>query len=145
MNEIPAGLVVHHPYHRTVEQSDNIFATMAALNTAQAHFNLPGALAHLDGTFPERLVVGSAVLAIATGLSYTGWPGVVVDRELGLTGLRFPSATFPGDTLTAQSTVIAAAPDGDGGVLIDSLLEMENDKGGKVLEARRRLRLVPWP
>jgi itaconyl-CoA hydratase len=108
-SEIATGMVVVHPYARTVTDADNMVATLGSLNTAQVHFNVEAARRLLDGTFTERIVVGSCVLAIVTGLSTAGW-GTPYLLELGIEGLRFRSPVYAGDTITATSEVLAVSP-----------------------------------
>ena len=139
------GFVVDHPIGRTVTQTDNMFATFTSLNTAQPHFNLPYAQTFFDGRFSERLVVGSCVLAIAIGLSSTGWPGLVVERELGLLTLSFPAPVFPGDTVHARSTVASIEKDDADSQVVVSSLELFRSDEVVVLKATRRLRLVTAP
>ena len=39
-SQIFVGLMIDHPYSRTVTHLDNLLATLGSLNTAQVHFNV---------------------------------------------------------------------------------------------------------
>lgn len=125
--EIAAGLVVTHPYARTITDNDNLLATLGSLNTAQVHFNVEAARRLLDGAFTERIVVGSCVLAIVTGLATAGW-GTTDLTELGIEELRFRSPVYAGDTLTATSEVMEVAPDADGTRVVRTRLTGTNQR-----------------
>src|ERR1700733_8250091 len=133
---INAGEVIAHPCSRTVTHLDNLVATLGSLNTAQVHFNVQEAKSLLDGTFSERLVVGSCVLAIVTGLASSGWGSPYLE-ELGLTDLRFRSPLYAGDTVSATSEVldVSAAPEGI--VVIRARVTGRNQNGEILVEVIR--------
>lgn len=139
--KIEPGMRLIHPYSRTVTQADNLLLTLGSLNTAQVHFNVVAATQHLDGMFDERLVVGSCVLAIVTGLATAGWgsPFIV---ERGLTGLRFPAPTYPEDTLTATSEVLAVRRNGNG-IQVETQLTATNQRLEQTLTVGRSIEIQP--
>lgn len=139
---VTAGQVVVHPYSRTVTNMDNLLATLGSLNTAQVHFNLEAAQDHLRGSFRERLVVGSGVLAIVAGLASVGWGSPHLE-ELGLEELRFRSPLYAGDTVTATSEVLDVSVGDDGGIVIRARVTGRNQDGQTLVEVVRAFRLVP--
>lgn len=136
-SEIVAGMVVTHPYARTVTDADNLAATLSSLNTAQVHFNVEAARELLGGRFSERIVVGSCVLAIVTGLATAGW-GTPYLTELGMGSLRFHFPVYAGDTIAATSEVLAADPADDGStVVVRTRLTGANQRGETVASLTR--------
>jgi acyl dehydratase len=90
---------------RTITETDNIWFTLLTGN------NNP---IHLDTTYAEQtefgrpLINSTLTLALATGLSVAD-----VSRNginLGWDAVRMPHPLFPGDTLHAESEIIALRP-----------------------------------
>ena len=104
-SQIFVGLIIDHPYSRTVTHLDNLLATLGSLNTAQVHFNVVKAQGLLDNSFSERLVVGSCVLSIVTGLASAGW-GSPFLKEIFLEQMRISTPLYAGDTVSARSEVL---------------------------------------
>jgi len=98
------------PIGRTISETDNTWFTLLTCNTNQVHFNKD----YAEKTFPEppfrgRLLVDAMLsLAVVVGLSVeqTSKNGIM----LGLTDLKLPNPTFPGDTLYAESKVLGVRP-----------------------------------
>lgn len=104
--DFTVGDVHEHCRGRTIEQFDNYMITHMSLNTAQAHFNLPYSQALLDGSFPERLVVGLCTLGIVVGLTTEDMSENAL-AEVGMDAIRIPNPVFAEDTLHARSEVLA--------------------------------------
>jgi itaconyl-CoA hydratase len=88
---------------RTVTETDNVWFTCLTLNTNQMHFNEP----YAAGTaFGRPLVNSTFTLALVTGLTVadTSENGAA---NLEWTDIRLPRPVFVGDTLWAQSEVLA--------------------------------------
>jgi itaconyl-CoA hydratase len=100
------GDVIHHPMGRTITETDNTWFTLLTCNTNQVHFNQD----YAEKTFPEppfhgRLLVDAMLtLAIVVGLSVEQTSKNEI--MLGLTDLKVPNPTFPGDTVYSESTVL---------------------------------------
>jgi itaconyl-CoA hydratase len=133
---IARGQVIAHPYSRTVTDLDNLLATLGSLNTAQVHFNVHEAKSLLGGAFTERLVVGSCVLSMVTGLASSGW-GSPFLQELGLSDLRFRSPVYAGDTVSAVSEVLDVSAGPDGLSVIRARVTGHNQNGDVVVEVTR--------
>lgn len=136
------GQVIAHPYSRTVTHMDNLVATLGSLNTAQVHFNVELARGHFEGTFSERLVVGSCVLSIVTGLASTGWGSPCLE-ELGLAGLRFRSPLYAGDTVSATSEVLEVSTSAVGTCVIRARVTGINQRGETLVEVIRTFGVRP--
>lgn len=97
------GDVYRHPLGRTITENDNIWFTLLTMNTAQMHFNTPYAA---RSEFEKPLVVSTLTLAIVVGQS-------VIDTtqnafaNLGFEKVAFTKPVFAGDTLWAESVVLA--------------------------------------
>jgi acyl dehydratase len=102
--DFEAGRVLEHHWGRTISESDTtLFATLA-LRFTPHHFNAEYAKAHghpnivVDPLLALCTVVGLSV----EDLSEAGGP------FLGVNHVEFHRPIYPGDTLDAKSTVVAA-------------------------------------
>lgn len=88
---------------RTISQADNTWFTLLTHNTNQIHFNAHYS-AHSE--FKKPLVNSFLTLALVTGLMTpdTSERGVA----LGVTDVTLPHPLFEGDTLYADTEVVAA-------------------------------------
>lgn len=136
------GDVYEHCRGRTVEQYDNYMVTHMSLNTAQAHFNLPYSQALLDGTFPERLVVGLCTLGIVVGLTSEDMSENAV-AEVGMDAIRIPAPVFVQDTLYARSEVLELRDNADrpNTGFMRYRFTGTNQRGQKVIEGERTVLL----
>jgi itaconyl-CoA hydratase len=97
------GDVYRHPLGRTVTETDNIWFTLLTMNTNPNHFDYRYAA---QSEFGKPLVNSGLTVAIVLGLS-------VIDTSqqafanLGWTDIEVPNPVFPGDTLYAESMVLA--------------------------------------
>ena len=95
---------------KTVTEMDNVMITNMVLNTAQSHFN-----EHRQNTgtglFNRRIVFGGVTISMIVGMAAqdTSENGI----DVGMTGIRLKTPVFHGDTLYAESEVIAVADNGD--------------------------------
>jgi acyl dehydratase len=88
---------------RTVTETDNVHFTALTHNTNQMHFND----AYAGRTrFGRRLVNSCFTLALITGLSVPD-TSENATANLSWTDIRLPSPVFEGDTLWAESEVLA--------------------------------------
>ena len=97
------GDIYKHPYGRTVTEIDNVWFTNLSMNLNPMHFNEAYAA---ETEFGERLVDGTYVIALAVGMS-------VIDvsqnatANLGYDDIRHHAPVFHGDTIFAESEVLA--------------------------------------
>ena len=100
--------VIKQPLGRTVTDVDNIWFTLLTNNSNPVHFNKDYAEKNFPGApFNGRMLVNAALtFAIIAGLSVeeTSKHGVMV----GLNNMKLVNPVFGGDTLYAESTVVAA-------------------------------------
>lgn len=102
--DFEVGDVYRHPLGRTVTASDNAWFTLVTMNTNELHFN-DHYSSHTE--FGKQLVNSTLTLAIVVGLSVTDVSRNAV-ANLGWEKVRMPHPVFIGDTLYAESVVLAA-------------------------------------
>lgn len=93
----------HHP-SRTVTEADNSWFTLLTLNTHPLHFDAEYAR---KTEFGRPLVNSTLTLAILVGMSVRDTSQRAV-ANLGWKDIRMQAPVFAGDTLTAESEVVAA-------------------------------------
>ena len=100
--ELEVGAVYRSRYGRTVLEADNVWFTLLTLNTNPIHFDAEYAATTEWG---RPLVDSTFTLALVTGLSVTD----VSERgvNLGWREVRLPAPVFAGDTIRAETEVLA--------------------------------------
>ena len=101
--EFHQGQIFEHHWGRTINAGDNSLFTTVTLAHCPLYFNVEYAktLGHLD-VVVSPLLVACTVLGISVEyLSEAGGP------FLGINDLKFVRPVYPGDTLTARSTVVS--------------------------------------
>lgn len=97
------GDVYKHPFGRTVTETDNVWMTNVTMNLNPMHFNEAYAA---ETEFGERLVDGTFVIALAVGMSVID-VSMNATANLGYDDIRHHEPVFHGDTLFAESEVLA--------------------------------------
>lgn len=101
--DFTVGDVYQHPLGRTITTTDNIWFTLLTQNTAPIHFDHFYAA---QTEFGQPLVDSTFTLALVTGQSVTDISQNVF-ANLGWDEVRLPAPVFEGDTIYAQSEVLA--------------------------------------
>ena len=103
--ELEVGAVYRSRHGRTVLDADNVWFTLLTLNTNPIHFDAAYAASTEWG---RPLVDSTFTLALVTGLSV----GDVSERgvNLGWREVRLPAPVFAGDTIRAETEVLAKRP-----------------------------------
>jgi len=101
--DFEVGDVYKHPYGRTVTEADDVWFTNVTMNTNPMHFNEAYAS---ETEFGERLVNGTFVIALAVGMSVID-VSMNATANLGYDDVRHHAPVFHGDTIFAESEVIA--------------------------------------
>jgi acyl dehydratase len=101
--EFREGQVFEHHWGRTINAGDNSLFTTATLAHCPLYFNAEYARAHghPDVVVNPMLVACTVVGISVEDLSEAGGP------FLGINNLEFHRPVYPGDTLTARSTVVS--------------------------------------
>lgn len=103
LEDFAVGDVFRSRLGRTITESDNIWFSLLTMNTNQMHFNS----VYAERTeFKEPLVVSSLTLAVVLGLSVADTSENAV-ANLGWDEIKLPAPVFAGDTLWAESEVLA--------------------------------------
>ncbi|MBZ5603131.1 MAG: MaoC family dehydratase [Acidobacteriia bacterium] len=96
------GMIIRHPLGRTLTPTDNAWFTLLTVNTNPIHFDAHYAA---QTEFGKPLVNSTLTLALVTGLSVADVSQYAVN--LGWDEVRMPAPVFEGDTIYAQTEVIA--------------------------------------
>lgn len=101
--EFEVGEIYEHRPGKTVLESDNHLFTLLTLNTHPLHFDAEYGRAT---EFGQNLVVSTYTLSLLIGMSVSDVSAKTV-ANLGMDEVRFTSPVFAGDTLYAESEVLA--------------------------------------
>jgi len=101
-DDFEVGAKLRHARGTTIGEVENQMLTKLVLNTADSHYNEH----RMKGSaFGQRLVFGLITGSVVIGLA-TQDTGENALAELGLTGIRFTSPVFHGDTIYAYTEVL---------------------------------------
>ena len=101
--DFEVGDVYQHPLGRSISEADNSWFTLLTCNTNMLHFNNHYAQ---RSEFGRALVNSALSLAIVLGETVTDVSQQAV-ANLGLDEVRFTHPVFVGDTLYAETAVLA--------------------------------------
>ena len=132
-----------HCRGRTATEMDNVLFTNLSMNTAQGHFNEDMMSKLKVGAFGlKRVVVGSFTIGLVIGLTSEDLSENAL-AELSLDKIRLPAPVYHGDTLYAESEVLAKEETdlypGAGIVLFK--IEGKNQEGKTIFTGERKLAL----
>jgi acyl dehydratase len=134
------GDVYEHRPGKTVLEADNHFFTLLTLNTHPLHFDAEYGRAT---EFGRNLVVSTYTLALLIGMSVSDCSQKAV-ANLGMDEVRFTRPVFAGDTLYAESEVLAKRDSksrpGQGIVTIRTL---GKNQSGEIVCTFKRDMLIP--
>jgi itaconyl-CoA hydratase len=100
--ELEVGAVYRSRFGRTVLEADNTWFTLLTLNTNPIHFDAEYAA---TTEWRQPLADSTFTLALVTGLSVADVSELGVN--LGWCEVRLPAPVFAGDTLRAETEVLA--------------------------------------
>lgn len=106
--DLEVGDVYRHRLGRTITETDNTWFTLLTLNTNQMHFNAEYAA---RSTYGKVLVNSGFTVALVLGMSVTDTSENAI-ANLGWDEIRLPHPVFVGDTLWAESLVVAKRESG---------------------------------
>ena len=108
--DLAVGALIPHALTRTVTETDNVLMTTLTLNPARLH--LDHAYASEETEFGRPLVNSMFTLALLVGMSVLESTHGTTIANLGFEAASFPAPVFCGDTLYAESEVVAARGSG---------------------------------
>ncbi|WP_174292854.1 MaoC family dehydratase [Sphingomonas bacterium] len=103
--ELEVGAVIAHAVTRTVTETDNLLITTLTMNTQLLHLDEEFAREHsVSGT---RLVNSIFTLGLVVGISVSDLTNGTTLGNLGFKEVTFPAPVSIGDTLRAETQVLA--------------------------------------
>jgi itaconyl-CoA hydratase len=133
-----AGDTFRHARGKTITDFETATLAQLVMNTADGHFNAD-AMRHAE--FGVPVVFGGIVASLVLGIASQDTAEHATE-ELGIESMRFPHPVRTGDTVYAESEVLAADDEGDpAGGLVRFRHSGINQDGETVCEVRRTVRL----
>jgi acyl dehydratase len=134
--DLEPGLVVAHAATRTITQEDNAAFCELTMNEQPLHLDEGFARTTEFG----RIIVNSLyTLGLVVGMSVPELTLGTTVANLGFGSVEFPAPVFPGDTLRAQTEVVAARASRSrpGAGVVELEHRGQNQDGTLVVRARR--------
>ncbi|MCB0994328.1 MAG: MaoC family dehydratase [Acidimicrobiales bacterium] len=103
--DLTEGLTIQHALTRTVTETDNVLFTTMTLNPQPLHLDAEFAAA---SEFGERLVNSMFTVALLVGMSVPETTHGTTVANLGFDEIVFPAPVFHGDTVHAETEVVAS-------------------------------------
>ena len=103
--ELTVGLVVEHALTRTVTETDNVLFTTLTLNPQPLHLDHEFAA---TTEFKKPLVNSFFTLGLVGGITVLETTHGTTIANLGMDETVFPAPVFVGDTIHAETEVVAA-------------------------------------
>jgi acyl dehydratase len=105
LEELTVGLVIDHAVTRTVTEGDNTLFSVMTMNPQPLHLDEEFASKSQFGT---RIVNSLFTLSLLVGISVHETTLGTTVGNLGFEEIAFPAPVFHGDTIHAQTEVVAA-------------------------------------
>jgi len=146
--EFEAGQQFRHWPGRTITEFDNTLFSLMTMNQHPLHIDEHFAAETQHG---RRLVEGPLVISLVIGMSQADVGGRALET-LDYSDIRHHQPVFHGDTIYAESTIVAIEelPNDRGVVIVES--KGVNQRGEMVLAMRRKIVVPkrpegepPWP
>jgi acyl dehydratase len=102
--EFEAGTRYRHAITRTITETDNIWFCLMTMNPQPLHIDASYAA---ESEFGRPLVNSLFTLAVVVGLSVGDLTLRTTVANLGFESISFPAPVFAGDTLRAETDVLA--------------------------------------
>ena len=134
-DDLEVGQHFQHWPGRTITEFDDTFFSLMSMNANPLHIDehYASGLQH-----KQRLVDGPLVIAIVVGMTQADVAGRAL-RVLEYEDVRHASPVFHGDTIYAESTIVAKEP--GGAVTVES--KGRNQRNETVLTMRMKILLPP--
>jgi acyl dehydratase len=100
--EFVIGHVFHHPWGRTITESDNVLFSSLTMNVQPLHLDAEFAA---TTEFGRPLVNSLFTLGLMIGMSVNDTTLGTTIANLGMSDVRFPKPLFHGDTVRVRTTV----------------------------------------
>jgi acyl dehydratase len=103
--ELPVGFIVKHAITRTITEADNVLFCSMTMNPQPLHLDESFAA---QSEFGQRLVNSLLTLSLLVGMTVYDLTLGTTIANLGFESVAFPKPVFHGDTIHAETEVIAA-------------------------------------
>jgi len=103
-DQFEVGKTIKHAVTRTVTEMDNTLFSVMTMNNQPLHIDAQFAA---ESEFGQRLVNSIFTLGLIIGISVNDTTLGTTIANLGMTDVRFPKPVFHGDTLSAETEIIA--------------------------------------
>jgi len=107
--DLDVGMVIDHAVTRTLTEADNTFFSCLTMNPQPLHLDAAYAA---DTEFGERLVNSMLTLALLVGMTVHETTLGTTVANLGFDAIEFPRPVVAGDTIWAETEVMASRPSG---------------------------------
>jgi acyl dehydratase len=104
--ELEVARVITHALTRTVTETDNILFTSLTMNPARLHLDAEYAASETE--FGRPLVNSLFTLGLVVGITVLETTHGTTIANLGFQEVVFPAPVFAGDTIHAETEVVAA-------------------------------------
>ncbi len=147
-DELEAGQQFRHRPGRTITEFDDTLFSLMSMNQHPLHIDEHYAAGTQHG---RRLVEGPLVISLVIGMSQADVGGRALET-LEYSDIRHHGPVFHGDTIYAESTIVAKEelPDGRGVLIVET--KGVNQRGEVMLTLRRKIVVPkrpegepPWP
>jgi acyl dehydratase len=139
-DELEVGMRFAHRPGRTATEADNVLFSSLTMNTQALHLD---AAFSATQPFGERLMNSMWTLATLVGASVPQVTQGTLVAQLSLTDVSFPAPLFHGDTLYAETEIVAlresASRPGQGLV---TMVHTGRNQDGKVVAVATRVALM---
>ncbi|MDZ4768303.1 MAG: MaoC family dehydratase [Chloroflexota bacterium] len=104
-DELTPGMVIPHALGKTITEADNSLFCALTMNQQPLHID-----AHFAARteYGQRLVNGLLTMSLVVGISVADTTQGTIVANLGYESVRHPAPVFHGDTIYAETTVVAA-------------------------------------
>ncbi len=102
--ELPVGLVVVHALTRTVTETDNVLFSTMTMNSQPLHLDEEYAA---STEFGRRVMNSMFTVALLVGMTVPELTHGTIVANLGFEEIAFPKPVFPGDTIHAETEIVA--------------------------------------
>lgn len=107
LEDLTPGEVIPHALRRTVTEADNVTFTTMTMNPSRLHLD---AEYMASSEFGKPLVNSLFTLSLLVGISVLETTHGTSTANLGFEEVRFPAPVFAGDTIHAETEVVAVRP-----------------------------------
>ncbi len=101
--EFEEGMVIEHPWTRTITETDNRWFSLLTMNPQPLHID---AHAAKRTAFGRPIVNSLFTLGCMVGMSVNDTTLGTTVANLGMTDVRFPHPLFEGDTIRVRTTIL---------------------------------------